>query len=262
MRAPKGYYLPRLAVGTLALIGSVTMTDLIGSFLRPPDPYVWQDDWDGAGAPENHIASTAGTRNVLFVRHAQAAEAGSSAGGASLTDVGRQQAELTARHVAGHFPEVLAVYHSGAPEARRTAEILSGSLAKAQRGQQAILPVSFPLLEEGVPLVPDPVPAHFHAPPEAELAEELARAEEAFYTLIWRPTGEEPGRITTEVVVSHGNIIRYLVCRALQLSPRAWTRLATHNGAVTWLQIESDGRVVLREFGSVGHLPAELVTSC
>mmetsp|Transcript_59238 Transcript_59238/g.183988 ORF Transcript_59238/g.183988 Transcript_59238/m.183988 type:complete len:110 (-) Transcript_59238:19-348(-) len=86
------------------------------------------------------------------------------------------------------------------------------------------------------------------------------RAEGALRALLWRPSGSRPDEASVEIVVSHGNLIRYLVCRALQLPPTAWSRLAAFHCAVTWIDVDSEGGVALREFGGVGHLPPELMT--
>jgi broad specificity phosphatase PhoE len=40
-----------------------------------------------------------------------------------------------------------------------------------------------------------------------------------------------------DVVVCHGNVIRYFVCRALQLPPEGWLKLATFNCGLTHLAI-------------------------
>lgn len=57
-----------------------------------------------------------------------------------------------------------------------------------------------------------------------------------------------------------GNMIRYLVSRALQLPPETWKRIAVWNASITVLEIYSNGRVSLRFFSDVGHLPTFLVT--
>ena len=64
----------------------------------------------------------------------------------------------------------------------------------------------------------------------------------------------------TTVLVCHGNIIRYLTLRALQLPVHAWLRLAVYNGSITVLEIRHSGRISLTNLGEVGHLPPELIT--
>ena len=64
-----------------------------------------------------------------------------------------------------------------------------------------------------------------------------------------------------DVVVCHGNVIRYFFLRALQLPPEAWLRTSTFNCSLTYLVVRpGSGRVSLRAFGDVGHLPMRMVT--
>lgn len=73
-------------------------------------------------------------------------------------------------------------------------------------------------------------------------------------------TAHEPPRVVTEIVVCHGNVIRYCVLRALQLPPEAWLRTAAWNCSMTTLEVRPDGGVSLHAFGDKGHLPASKVT--
>jgi serine/threonine-protein phosphatase PGAM5 len=57
-----------------------------------------------------------------------------------------------------------------------------------------------------------------------------------------------------EVLVGHGNVIRYFVCRALQLPPEAWLRLSVFNCSITYITIQPSGYVSVRMVGDTGHL--------
>jgi len=57
-----------------------------------------------------------------------------------------------------------------------------------------------------------------------------------------------------EIIVCHGNVIRYFLCRALQLPPEAWLRFSTFNCSMTYLMIMPNGRVSCRMLGDIGHL--------
>ncbi|MBI1729008.1 histidine phosphatase family protein [Candidatus Acetothermia bacterium] len=62
-----------------------------------------------------------------------------------------------------------------------------------------------------------------------------------------------------EIIVCHGNIIRYFVCRALNLPDEIWFNLEIANCGLTQICIEP-GRISLISHNDVGHLPDELVT--
>jgi len=63
-----------------------------------------------------------------------------------------------------------------------------------------------------------------------------------------------------EVIVGHGNIIRYFFCRSLQLPPEAWLRISTFNCSITYLIIYPNGYVSCRMLGDVGHLGYDSTT--
>ena len=83
-----------------------------------------------------------------------------------------------------------------------------------------------------------------------------------------------------DILVCHGNVIRYFVCRALQLPPDAWLRYASltissscvllyscvlsrfglHNGSITMIHVRPSGRVGIVTMGETGHMPKEKLT--
>jgi len=271
---------------------AVFFFELVSSARSRSTPEHSQCDWDDAWGvdrplgsagdaddPEPIVAARAagerlrdaadhrvGRRHLVLVRHAQpggggthgATEWDSVAEGerSTLTAIGWRQAELAGHCLHQLFGayELGAVYHSGATEASATAKVIRSKLG----GTPKI--VESALLAEGVPILPSPMPVALVGMDDGEVALNAVIAEGAFLAFVWPPTGQDHDREIVDVVVAHGNIIRYLVCRALQLEPRAWSRLSVHHGAVTWLDIDCKGAVALREFGGIGHLPRELVT--
>jgi len=69
-----------------------------------------------------------------------------------------------------------------------------------------------------------------------------------------------PQRHEYEIVVCHGNVIRFFALRALQLPPEAWLRLSLYNCSISHLRIAPTGNVSLITLGDIGHLPPELNT--
>lgn len=291
LRPPKNYLGPRIAVFSACAVGSVALYELaveaVRRFSSPSvqDYRVWDDEWD-SGLPEagpsgqepspaeaaqliaRRLRESADAqvqrRHVVFVRHAQPGD-GETSGNVPqpLSKAGRTQAELTGRRLQEMFgEEVTIVYHAGSEEAKATAEVVFRKLAEGRpKGEEPRL-VESVLLAESIPSVPSPTPPGLDALEEAVLAQDHARAEGAFKAHIWRPQGGRgaEGRASVEVLVAPGNVVRFLVCRALQLPETAWSRLAANHCAVTWLELDRDGSVTLREFGGVGHLPPDIIT--
>ena len=73
--------------------------------------------------------------------------------------------------------------------------------------------------------------------------------------------GEAEGGGSMDIIVAHGNIIRFWVCKALGLPAASWLRFSVYNCSLTWLEVHHDGAMTLRMLGDVGHLPVEMATS-
>jgi serine/threonine-protein phosphatase PGAM5 len=63
-----------------------------------------------------------------------------------------------------------------------------------------------------------------------------------------------------EVVVCHGNVIRYFVTRVLGVDPLSWLGMSIGNCSLTVVRVNPDGTMKLLSFGDVGHLPPNLQT--
>lgn len=97
---------------------------------------------------------------------------------------------------------------------------------------------------------------------EKEIAENHDRIESAFQKYIHRANDDDDceRRHEFEVIVCHGNVIRYFLCRALQLPPEAWLRMSTFNCSITYLVVAPNGYCSARMMGDVGHLSYDETT--
>jgi serine/threonine-protein phosphatase PGAM5 len=64
----------------------------------------------------------------------------------------------------------------------------------------------------------------------------------------------------TDLFVCHGNVIRYLVTRALDVDSSAWLGMSIGHASITTIRIAADGGVQVIAVGDVGHLPPNLRT--
>ena len=48
-----------------------------------------------------------------------------------------------------------------------------------------------------------------------------------------------------DILVCHGNILRYLICRVLQVAPEAWINADIHNCGISEVLIETSGKMML-----------------
>ena len=63
------------------------------------------------------------------------------------------------------------------------------------------------------------------------------------------------GAARSDLFVCHGNVIRYLVTRALGVDAKAWLEMSIGHASVTKVRIKADGSMQVISVGDVGHLP-------
>jgi len=177
-----------------------------------------------------------GRRYLHFIRHGQYEP---SADGGRLTALGRRQMRRTAKRLEALEPAI--VHSSDLGRAVESADILADRLA-ARRGP--------PTKREVIPTGLDgtTVPRATRARGRSNLDYLLAKH--------FRPARGE----RHEVYVCHGNLIRALLCRALDLRLTRWTAMDIHHGAITTLAVGRDRRTRLVSFNDFGHLPPSLRT--
>jgi len=188
------------------------------------------------------MSTKVGERILYLVRHGQLdlrafAENQFAAG---LTAVGREQARFTARRL--RSLDVSAIYCSTLGRARETAEIISKEFPKIVLRPSNLLwelPNLGPATDEEWQNV---------------FAKGKQRGERAFIKYV-RPTRQ---RQRIEIVISHGNLIRYFACRVLGMEPESWSRLGTSHCGITRLRIAPQHNVRIMCYNETGHLPARL----
>jgi broad specificity phosphatase PhoE len=179
-------------------------------------------------------------RKVYLVRHGEYDWDNQPSPEKGLTSRGREQANFTAKRLS--ITGASALYSSDLGRAVETAQIINGELCDILHETDSDLRECY-LPGAGTTTVPADV---------LEAGEKRALA--AFEKFLSART-----RLTNEIIVSHGNVIRYWTARVLGCSDR-WFRLRTHNCGVTELEINSAGSMWVVSYNDVGHLPAHLIT--
>uniref|UniRef100_A0A8C4MCH3 Serine/threonine-protein phosphatase PGAM5, mitochondrial n=1 Tax=Equus asinus TaxID=9793 RepID=A0A8C4MCH3_EQUAS len=164
---------------------------------------------------------------------------------------GREQAELTGLRLASLGLKFNKIVHSSMTRAVETTDIISKHLP-------GVCKVSTDLLREGAPIEPDPPVSHWK-PEAVQYYEDGARIEAAFRNYIHRADAKQQ-EDSYEIFICHANVIRYIVCRALQFPPEGWLRLSLNNGSITHLVVRPDGRVALRTLGDTGFMPPDKIS--
>jgi serine/threonine-protein phosphatase PGAM5 len=183
-----------------------------------------------------------GTRYLHLVRHGQYHMDQKHPKYGSLTTIGRKQAKCSANRLKDY--EVNCVYISTMTRARETAYIILQSLnAAAQR--------SCPLLVEGIPEFPRKL-LKAKKVKKSSLAKTKSRMNRAFkkYFKPFKGKGERH-----EVLICHGNIIRYLVIKTLGVDTVKWLNFDILQCSISTVRIDDNGTPRLITFGEIGHVP-------
>ncbi|HEY6747145.1 MAG TPA: histidine phosphatase family protein [Mycobacteriales bacterium] len=183
-------------------------------------------------------------RLVMFVRHGDY-----RAEPEELSDLGREQARLTAGRLAAG-PAIDRIAHSTMPRALQTAELLATELGITDLRPDGALAECVP----GVPaqhLLTTQQQAWF-----VEHADDGAGArrmtEAALRYLV--PAAAD----TVELVVSHANVIRWLLATAAGAGPDAWFQQAYYHCALSAVVLRPERQPAVLAVNDAGHLPADL----
>jgi serine/threonine-protein phosphatase PGAM5 len=61
-----------------------------------------------------------------------------------------------------------------------------------------------------------------------------------------------------DLIVAHGNVIRYLVTKALGVDTRAWPGFSIAHTSLTVVRVRADGTMSVIAVGDVGHIPPNM----
>ncbi|GMS83465.1 hypothetical protein PENTCL1PPCAC_5640 [Pristionchus entomophagus] len=197
-------------------------------------------------------ATATATRTIVLIRHGQYELDKKPY---ALTQLGRVQAVLVGKR--------LAEWHE---KKRNIDEVTMSTMTRTTETANLILRRLAPqpprssdsLIEEGTPYPPEPALADWR-PRAKEFFSEGSRIESAFRKHIHRASPKQK-KGSTEVILCHGNVIRYFICRALQFPPEGWLRMSVAHSSITVMNIHPDGNVKIMSVGDMGHLPAEKIS--
>jgi serine/threonine-protein phosphatase PGAM5 len=165
--------------------------------------------------------------------------------GPGLTALGVAQARLIAARLSGSGVTFDSMTSSTLQRAKDTAAVMHETLSS--------VPVSHStLLRECTPPVYDEAPAG-EAAQRATCAKQL---DQAFAEFISPAKGAK----RNDILVAHGNVIRYLVVKTLKVDPRAWLGMSMPHASLTVIQVQPDGSARLLAVGDSGHIPSPLVS--
>ena len=163
-----------------------------------------------------------------------------------INGLGREQARLLGRRLARLPVKPRVLVSSDLTRARETANEIGAILH--------MTPELDSLIAECTPSSTRPGFDEQHDAAEmAQCRSNLEAAWSKYFTT-------SPERDTHDILVCHGNVIRWFVSRALGNDVRNWTSLDIGNASLTIIAVRPDGTTRLVVYSDVGHLPVEKQT--
>lgn len=206
--------------------------------LSPLPRFVWLCLAFFVSLPAAFAQEAPAVRTLYLVRHGHydAVAGADSRTANALNALGREQAELTGARLANYPVQFTHVVSSEFTRARETGDLIAAAL-----GQECLRDARLNEI----------------TPPGAGLrAEQIDDGAEAQLTAAWEHySAPNAGDDTHELLVCHGNVIRWFVCRALGVDTMQWTRMEIANCSITMIQIRADGTMRLQQFNEIAHVP-------
>ena len=165
--------------------------------------------------------------------------------GPGITALGVAQARLIAARLSGSGVTFDSMTSSTLQRARDTAAVMHETLSNVPLAQSPLLSECTPPLFEAV--------AGNEARERAACAKQLDQAFAEFFSVAKNAR-------RNDILVAHGNVIRYLVTKALNVDTRAWLRMTVAHASLTVIQVQPDGSAKVLAVGDSGHIPSPLLS--
>jgi len=191
-----------------------------------------------------------GTRTIYLIRHGEYDQADTSDSdvGKKLTPLGIAQARLLSARLKAMPFEFTLLMSSTMTRARETAMVINEDFPKLKFQQSTLIRECTPptwrkdIMEETDSL---------------EWIDCKANLEKAFKEY-FIPSPDERDR--DDIIVCHGNVIRYFVTKVLKADPMSWLQMSIANCSLTIIRVLPDGTMKLDTFSDYGHIPENMRT--
>ncbi len=163
--------------------------------------------------------------------------------GPGLTPLGIAQSRLVAARLRGFSAVATELISSTMLRARETADVIHESLRSVPVKRSDLLRECTP------PVRPD---AKGGQRADQQACQTLL--DQAFERYFMPARGME----ARDILVCHGNVIRYFVTRALQVDTRSWGRMDVPHASLTVIRVRPNGTMSVLSVGDIGHIPPNM----
>ena len=199
------------------------------------------------------------TKILYLIRHGHYETSSQNDNGGiygSLTEKGKQQAGYIAEYLL-KLP-IDKIYASSLARAKETAQIIAEKMGKELEITD--------LLQETVPSIPPQMNQVAMVMMNVKLTmtkssvnEQLHRSEKAFKTYFKAP--EKGKNSSTELLVCHGNIIRYFLCKVLNIDINNWIKFDINHGGISKVAIDENGNMRVVSHYDTTNIPPHLLSA-
>jgi serine/threonine-protein phosphatase PGAM5 len=191
-----------------------------------------------------------GTRTIYLIRHGYYNESDErdEFTGKGLTPLGIAQARLVSARLNGMAVHFTSLTSSTMTRAKQTAIVIKEDFPDLKLNKNELICECTP------PSWRKDVMAGVDTVHRIECVENLEKAFKEFFT----PSPDENDK--NDIIVCHGNVIRYFVTKVLNVDTMSWLQMSIGNCSLTIIRIQPDGSMKLVSFNDVGHIPPNLQT--
>jgi serine/threonine-protein phosphatase PGAM5 len=202
------------------------------------------------GYGQNSDINENGTRTIFLIRHGQYDEedARDEYVGKELVPLGIAQARLVAARLKDMPLEFTSLISSTMTRARQTAMIINQEFPELELKQSNLICECTP------PSWRKDIMIGVDTTEKAKCVDNLEKAFKEFFT----PSPDTNDR--NDIIVCHGNVIRYFVTKVLKVDTMSWLQMSITNCSLTIVSVMPDGTMKLDAFSDYGHIPENMRT--
>ena len=202
------------------------------------------------GYGQNSNAGENGTRTIYLIRHGEYTPQDDNIPDSEnvLTPLGIAQARLVSARLKAMNIKFSSLTSSTMTRAKQTAMVINKDFPDLNLEESDLIRECTP------PTWRKDVMAGVDTVHRVECVENLEKAFKEFFI----PSPDQNDR--NDIIVCHGNVIRYFVTKVLKVNTMSWLQMTIGNCSLTVVRIKSDGTMKLVSFNDVGHIPTNLQT--
>jgi serine/threonine-protein phosphatase PGAM5 len=199
---------------------------------------------------QNSSEDQKGTRTIYLIRHGEYDQTDTTDSdiGKKLTSLGIAQARLVSARLKGIPAEFTSLTSSTMIRARETAIVINQDFPELKLQQSDLIRECTP------PTWRKDIMTDETATDLNMCVENLEKA----YKEIFVPSPDSKDR--NDIIVCHGNVIRYFVTKVLNVDTMSWLQMSITNCSLTIIRVLPDGSMKLDAFSDYGHIPENMRT--